>query len=429
MEIRSKEIVLVHINDIKPNPKNRNQHSDEQIDHLVKQFRYQGFRSPLIVSNRSGLLVAGHGRLLAAIRAKGTHVPVIYQDFEDEAHEFAFGVAENATQSWSELDLSGINADLPDFGPELDIEMLGIKDFVLEPLDKLDPQCDEDEIPEHVEPRTKLGDIYHLGRHRLMCGDSTSIDAVEKLMAGEKVDMVFTDPPYGMNVVQSDGKACGLEKGTVGIEGAAKRGTYSPVIGDDSTQTAVDAYSLCAGIGIKTLVFWGANFYAEALPASSGWICWDKDNGEGFFADGELAWTNTDRQLRIFKHQWKGMIKASEMGQKRVHPTQKPIALAEWTFEKYSPESRSVLDLFGGSGSTLIACEKTNRRCFMSELDPHYVDVIAQRWMKFSGKMAYLIEDSSGKLNEPVAYADLDSFRGESTPQELSDIAPNNAGQ
>ena len=197
--------------------------------------------------------------------------------------------------------------------------------------------------------------------------------------------MVFTDPPYGMKVVKKDGNNNGLGEAIDGVVGVTARGKYRPVIGDDSTKTATDAYALCAGLGIPIQVFWGANFYAEALPPSSGWIVWDKENGEGFFADGELAWTNDDKQLRIFRHQWKGMIRDSERGQKRVHPTQKPIALAEWSFENYG-KPKSVLDLFGGSGSTLIACEKTNRKCFMLELDPVYIDTIISRWCKYTGQ-------------------------------------------
>ena len=142
MEIRSKDIRIVPIDKIRPNEKNRNQHDDAQIAHLVEQYKYQGFRVPLIASNRSGLLVCGHGRLEAAKLAGLTELPVIYQDFADEASEYAFGVAENATQAWSALDLSGINADLPGFGPELDVAMLGIKNFTIEPLDAAFPDLE-----------------------------------------------------------------------------------------------------------------------------------------------------------------------------------------------------------------------------------------------------------------------------------------------
>jgi DNA modification methylase len=210
-------------------------------------------------------------------------------------------------------------------------------------------------------------------------------------MDGKKADMVFTDPPYGMNVVKKDGNNNGLGESLNGVVGVAKRGKYKKVIGDDNTNAAKHVYNLCVSLEIPVLIFWGANFYAESLRPSSGWIVWDKENGEGFFADGELAWTNSKKQLRIFKHQWKGMIRASEMGQKRVHPTQKPIALAEWCFENYGKDCNSVIDLFGGSGSTLIACEKTSRQCYMMELDPHYVDVIVARWENYTGLKAKLL--------------------------------------
>jgi 16S rRNA G966 N2-methylase RsmD len=383
---------MIPIHELKDHPKNRNKHSDEQIERLAKLYEYHGIRHPIIVSELSGCIVAGHGRKLAGKKAGFDSMPVVFQKFADDTAEYAFIQADNAIASWAELDLAGINADLPDLGPDFDLEMLGLKDFTLDLSEKLEPQCDEDEVPDaRPEPKVVQGEVYILGNHRMMCGDSTAITDVERLMNGEKADMVYTDPPYGMSVVKKDGNNNGLGEainGVVGVVGVAARGKYRPVIGDDSTQTAIDAYNLCAGMGIKKLIFWGANFYAEALPASSGWIVWDKENGEGFFADGELAWTNDDKQLRIFRHQWKGMIRASERSEKRVHPTQKPTALAEWCFENYG-NPKSVIDLFGGSGSTLIACEKTDRKCFMMELDPHYCGVILDRWQKFTGKKAH----------------------------------------
>jgi len=198
MDIKSKEIKIVPIGEIKPNPNNRNKHGQDQVDRLVEILKYQGFRSPLVISNRSGILVHGHGRLLAAQKLGLQNVPVIYQDFDDEAQEYASMVSDNAIASWSILDLAGINFDLPELGPDFDLNMLGIKDFVLEPADKLDPGCDEDEVPEAGPAYVVRGDVFTLGRHRLMCGDSTMIGDVEKLMNGEKADMVFTDPPYGV---------------------------------------------------------------------------------------------------------------------------------------------------------------------------------------------------------------------------------------
>lgn len=308
--------------------------------------------------------------------------------------------------------LSGEGVDLGPFwtGDELEKLLPTSKDLLTE----------EDEVPEPpAEPKSKLGDLYILGEHRLLCGDSTQIGDVERLMGGQKADMVFTDPPYGISAVAVDGTTGGMAhwsgkqspmmRGKVdgdkpfgksdGGSGTTRKGPmkraivkanlYAPIIGDDSTGTALAAHALCVALKVKSMIFWGGNYYADKLPPSSCWIVWDKDNGESFFADAELAWTNQKTAVRIFKHQWNGLIKASERGEKRCHPTQKPIALAAWCFEHYG-EPKAILDLFGGSGSTLIACEKTGRKCFMMEISPAYCDVIVERWQNATGKKAVL---------------------------------------
>ncbi len=212
---------------------------------------------------------------------------------------------------------------------------------------------------------------------------------------GGKADMVFTDPPYGVSIVGKNNKGGGDKAfGKVFDDKSMKSKQiipsqlYAPIIGDETTKTAIECYNLCAALKIKTLIFWGGNYYAEALPPSSCWIVWDKNNGDSFFADAELAWTNQKTAVRVFKHTWNGLIKASERGEKRVHPTQKPVALAEWCLEKYGKTGDKVLDLFLGSGSTLIACEKTDRTCYGMELSPAYCDVILKRWQDFTGKEA-----------------------------------------
>lgn len=377
--------------------------SKENFEKIKKSILEEGFFMPIGVWENEGVLscLDGHQRLLVLewLENNGHKIPlipvfrIIADSFKNARKKLLHMVSQYGKVTGQGLYEFSVEAEmgLADFD-NFSIPDLNMDSFMQEFFEDntVEPGCDEDETPEPpVEPKTKLGDIYVLGNHRLLCGDSTSIDAVENLMDGQKADMVFTDPPYGMSVVKKDGNNNSLGEslngvvGVVGVVGVAKRGKYKEVLGDDSTQTAKDCYNLCVGMGIKNLIFWGANFYAEALMPSSGWIVWDKDNGEGFFADGELAWTSSDKQLRIFKHMWKGMIRASEMGQKRVHPTQKPIALAEWCFKNYG-EPKLVLDLFGGSGSTLIACEKTKRNCFMSELDPYYCDVIVSRFLKFT---------------------------------------------
>jgi len=377
--IQSREIELVPINEIKINPKNRNKHDNAQIERLIKIIGYQGFRNPLIVSNRTGLLVAGHGRLEAARKMKLKEVPVMKQDFADDAQEYAAMVSDNSISSWSELDISGINADLPDLGKDFDIDLLGIKNFEIG-TDQDEPGCDEDDVPEHVEPKTRLGDIYQLGGHRLMCGDSTSIDAIDRLMSGAKADMVFTDPPYGISYDDKKHRN----------HGGYKLSNFGMILGDDKTFQ----WSDFEWLDQKEQIWFGANYYCKQLPQSGSWLVWDKKtesqqtNGMLFTADFELAWSKKKRKQEICRVMWCGVY-AKEKHEARVHPTQKPIALIEWFFDRI--KASSVLDLFGGSGSTLIACEKTKRKCYMMELDPKYVDVIVARWEKYTGKKAELI--------------------------------------
>lgn len=386
IKIEIKDVQLVPVEQIKRNPKNRNKHPKEQIDELARHYQVHGMRTPIIVSNQSGFISAGDGRFQAALAAKMTHVPVSFQDFETPEKEFAFGVADNGLSLWSELDLIGINDDIKDLPKDFNLNDLGIKDFKLVDAEVLEPGCDEDAVPEHVEPKTKLGDLYKLGNHRLLCGDSTNIQHFETLMANEKANLILalTDPPYGVSVVKS---------GKVGADfGVAKKGNYKEIAGDDTTDVAKEFYQTAMAFGIKSFILWGGNYFSDFLAPSGAWIIWNKRGDtsiQNTFADAELAWSNLGFPARIHSQLWNGMIRAGEKD-KRVHPTQKPIDLLKFCIELKN-EYEMVFDAFGGSGSTLIACEKTKRKCFMMELDPHYCDVIVARWEKYTGQTAELI--------------------------------------
>jgi DNA modification methylase len=149
------------------------------------------------------------------------------------------------------------------------------------------------------------------------------------------------------------------------------------------------SYAVLLALGVPVITLWGGNYYADALPASRCWLVWDKEN-TGSFADAELAWTNQDAIVRLLRHQWSGLIKASERGERRVHPTQKPVALAEWVLETLAPRAKTAIDLFLGSGSTLIACENRGVACYGVEMSEPYVDVIINRWQNFTGLQATL---------------------------------------
>jgi len=398
MKIHCQYSKMVSPKDLKPHPKNRNLHPSAQIDRLIKILEYQGWRYPIKVSNRSGFITSGHGRNIAALKMKLDLVPVSYQDYDSDEQEYADVQADNAIASWSELDLKLINNDIGDLGPDFDIDLLGIKDFTLDISEK--GFCDENEIPDKVEPKTKLGDIYKLGNHRLMCGDSTQIYAVEKLMNGEKTDMVFTDPPYGISIVKSDTIGISARVGFVSPRNApspfAKARKYKVIEGDDKEFDPTHILNMSA----KTKIMWGANHYASKLPDHPQWLVWDKKLESGGldannFSDCELAWTNSDKlSTKIYRHIWAGMLRTGDRKEElkdRIHPTQKPVGLCEQIIKDFSKDKETILDIYGGSGSTLIACEKTNRKCFMMEIDPHYCDVIVARWEKYTGQKAELI--------------------------------------
>ena len=380
------QIKTVAVQQLIPYVKNSRTHSDAQVAQIAASIKEFGWTNPILVDGENGI-IAGHGRLMAARKLGHTEVPVIELAHMTDSQKKAYVIADNQlamNAGWDTSLLSLELADLKDQGFNLDILGFDPKelDKLLEP-EQVEGLTDEDAVPDvPVEPKTKLGDIYQLGNHRLMCGDSTSIDAVEKLMDGQKVDMIYTDPPYGISIVNKNGH--------VGGGKLAKVGTYAAVANDETIDVAVEAIQLIATLQAQVEIIWGGNYYANHLDNSSCWIVWDKEN-TGNFADAELAWTNQKTAVRIFKHMWNGMLKDSERGEKRVHPTQKPVALAEWCFNQYGEECLTVLDLFGGSGSTLIACESKNKKGYIMELSENYCDVIVKRWEDFTGKKAVLL--------------------------------------
>lgn len=382
---------LVDVTKMVEHPKNTNNHPPEQIERLAKIIEYQGQRSPVVVDKESGFIVVGHGRLRAIKMLGWDKVAVDYQEFENEAQLFAHMTADNAIAEWATLDLAHINVEMLDLGPELDLDMLGLKDFVVEPLDKLEPQCDEDAVPEVDHAITRRGDIWLLGDHRVCCGDSTMIDDVEKLMKGEKADMVFTDPPYGISVVKN---------GNIGSGGDYKANDYKEIIGDNERfdSSFIKEFFDC------DMILWGANYYCHDLEETNSWLVWQKIKSSLTFSDGEMAWCSIKTPLRIYEHIWAGGMRAGDKKtelKNRVHPTQKPVGLFVEIFNDIMKDGyQKVVDLFLGSGSTLIACEKTNRKCYGMELEEHYCDVIINRWQNFTGKRATL--ESSGQTYEEL---------------------------
>ena len=398
MKIQSKEITEVGIDTLVPHPKNSHKHSDEQIERLCKLIEYQGFRNPIIAQKGTNLVVAGHGRILAAKKLGMKTVPVTYQEFENEAQLYSYIVSDNAIgkDTWATLDLGMISEEVKDLGLD-DLELLGLKDFNLELPEEKVALTDEDEVPEVEIPITIKGDVWLLGNHRLMCGDSTVLTDVETLILNNRIDLIHTDPPYGIKEDASKRK-------TRETNSLAKSNSHLVNFNDESADCARESFVLCESLNVKNAVWWGANNYCHSLPETTSWIVWDKrveEKQKDNNSDCELAWVKSKwSSVRIFRHLWKGLIKESERGQARIHPTQKPIALVQWVFEYFKDEPKTVLDLFGGSGSTLIACENKNKTAFVMEITEHYCDVIINRWQNYTGKQAVL--ESTGQTYEEL---------------------------
>lgn len=359
------EVKNISIDKIKPYSKNPriNDNAVEYVANSIKEF---GFKQPIVV-DKDNIVIAGHTRLKAAKKLGLSEVPCIYADDLTEEQVKAYRLADNKVAEISEWDFGLLGEELDGI---FDIDM---SDFGFDLSEDEEPaEVVEDEAPEDVETRSKLGDVWQLGKHRLICGDSTDVAVIDRLIDGEKADMVYTDPPYGMNAVSKSGVLSAHYK--------------TDIMNDDDNTVAIDAFNM-AQIRFRDAkqIWWGANYYTECLPSSECWIVWDKNNGASDQTDCELAWANMRSVVRQF-------TMASEKTN-RVHPTQKPVKLFAEIVRKFDRDNsiKNVVDLFGGSGSTLIACEQLSRICYMCELDPHYCDVIIQRWENLTGEKAVLL--------------------------------------
>lgn len=361
---------------LKPYENNAKIHSETQVKQIADSISEFGFLNPCLI-DKDFNIIAGHGRVMAAKKLGMETVPCIFVEGLTEAQRRAYILADNRLTELGEWDFDKVQLELRELADmNFDVELTG---FELEDYEE-PKEIIEDDFSEDVEPITKLGEIWQLGRHRLICGDSTDPNVIEKLMNGEKVDMVFTDPPYGINIVGDNGK--------IGAGNLAENQVYKKIIADDTTDTAEKAFIILKDICNK-IVLWGGNYFTKFLPFSDGWIIWDKrlDMNSNNFADGEMAWCSFHTPVRIYHQLWNGMIREGEH-EKKVHPTQKPIKMLGDIIQDFSKEEDNVVDVFGGSGSTLIACEQLNRTCFMAELDPHYCDVIINRWETLTGEKA-----------------------------------------
>jgi DNA modification methylase len=380
------QIKKIPVEKLIPYVRNSRTHSDAQVAQIAASIKEFGWTNPILVDGENGI-IAGHGRLLAARKLGAKEVPVIELSHLTESQKRAYVIADNQLAMNAGWDTAMLTLELADLKEsEFDLDLIGFDAKELEKLlepEQVDGLTDEDAVPDAPdEPKTKLGDIYQLGNHRLMCGDSTSIDAVEKLMDGQKADMVFTDPPYNVAFNGRSGKHDVIKNDNL------------PDI--EFRNFIAEICSVIKLVDPKAYYIWcNWKFYGvlQELLEYKTCIVWAKNvfgMGQGYRHQHEfcLFYGKIDEVVKNESDLWE--IKKDT---NYVHPTQKPVALSVRAFGNHV-KLLNVLDLFGGSGSTLIGAEQTGRKAFLMELDPKYCDVIVKRWEDFTGKKAVLLTET-----------------------------------
>lgn len=414
--VRIQDIVMIPVSKLVAHPKNPNKHPPDQIKRLAEIIEWQGWRYPVKVDKASGFVTSGHGRIEAAKLMGWKEVPVSFQDYDNEAMAYADLVSDNAIAEWSDLNLASINNDIVDLGPDFDIDLLGIKDFVLEPAEKFEPQSDEDDVPENAETRVKLGDRWLLGNHVLVCGDSTDPSCWDSIGGRDKT-LVFTSPPYGIGD--------GAKLRDHYVKGAPKLGSlykdHQDDIGEwlqlmrDWTAMAL-AHSSAVACNVQMLarnkrdmITWLAEIGSNITDV----VIWDKGHGPPQMQENVL--TNVFEFIFLLSpendasrsipmgsfHGNEGNVirvgRATNNEFASIHKATMPVELVDWALRVFHG-CEHVIDPFGGTGTTMIACEKHNKSCGLIELDPKYCDVILARWEKYTGKTAEL--QASGPVAE-----------------------------
>lgn len=393
--------------DLIPYARNSRTHNEEQIAQIMASIKEFGFTNPILIGS-DNVIIAGHGRLLAAQRLGLTEVPVICLPDLTETQRKALVIADNKialNAGWDEEMLALEMKELEESDFNLDI--LGFSEDELKELENFgEPQTDakseEDEIPEApVEPITKRGDVWILGEHRLMCGDITMYDDVRKLMRDDCAAMIFTDPPYNVNYGSTMKDSIRYHAGTLG-----GRKIMNDNLGDGFPQFLTDSLSnllmFCQGAAYVCMSSSELHtLYSAFIAAGGKWstfIIWAKNTFTLGRADYQRQYEpilygwNADKP-----HYWCGDRDQSDVWEYNkpvkndLHPTMKPVELVERAVLNSSKSGDIVLDGFGGSGSTLIACEKNNRKARLMELDPKFCDVIVKRWEEYTDRKAELL--------------------------------------
>lgn len=383
------DIINIALKDLKPYENNPRK-NDDAVKYVAESIKEFGFKVPIVI-DKNNVIVAGHTRYKAAKKLKMSEVPCIIADDLTDEQIKAFRLADNKVAEKAEWDFDLLNAELDDI-IDLDMELFGFEDALQD--DAEEAVEDEFEVELPAEPKSKLGDIYQLGNNRLMCGDSTVLEDIEKLMGGEQADMLLTDPPYNVNYEGKTKDKLKIKNDQMG--------------NDNFRQFLTDAFSNADMVMKPGAVFY--IWHADSEGYNFRGACFDA----GWTVRQCLIWNKNSMVMGRQDYQWKhepclygwkegaGHLWASDRKQTTVinfdkptrndmHPTMKPIPLFDYQIKNNTKGGDVVLDLFGGSGTTIMACEQNGRRGYSMEYDPRYVDVIVDRWEKFTGAKAVLL--------------------------------------
>lgn len=400
MEIK-KVLVRMSVSDLIPYEKNPRKIPDEAISDVCESYRQCGVIDPIEIDEEN-VILSGHTRRLAALKMGINEVDCLRVEGLTSEQKRKYRILANKTGEKSMWDFDLLEWELEDLDFQGYDFGFDIPDMDM-PTESVDTDEQEENLPDVPdEPKTKTGDIYQLGEHRLICGDSTDKDVIEKLMGNTSADVVFTDPPYGMNL-DTDFSSMKNKLDFAKDKGFTGGKKYDQGKVDEFHPEMIQA---ALSLDAREVFLFGADYFAELLPQKNdgSWIVWDKrangndDIEEDYSSDKmygscfELCWSKKKHKRDIARVKWAGVFGTEqEFDHKRYHPTQKPTKLVAWFLERYSQEGNVVVDIFGGSGSTLIACEQCGRKCYTVEIDPKYCDVIVARWEQLTGRNAVLL--------------------------------------
>ena len=439
------ELREVEIAALKPYERNAKQHGKEQVERIARSIRELGFISPCLIDQELNV-IAGHGRIMAAKAAGWTEVPCVFIEGLTEEQRKAYILADNKLTEMGDWDMTLVQQELAALAEaDFDISLTGFDPDLR--FDDSMGQISEDGWTETEnraeEPRSRIGDIYQLGNHRLMCGDSTNPEMVAALMNGEKADLMVTDPPYNIGL---GGDESGSAQSTDEISKRRKKQDDGAFLLNDNlgekefveflTKAMANAKDALreggafyvwyatrtteqflegmrkAGLEVKQILIWVKSHFTlerqdyqwQHEPCLYGW----KEGAAHYFLDSRKQSTVIEDLMPDLAHMKKAemeallkeiyaeeiatdVIREAKPNVSELHPTMKPIKLIARQIRNSSQPGEKVLDLFGGSGTTMIACEQMDRRCFMMEFDPHYADVIVDRWESLTGLKALKI--------------------------------------